>query len=64
MKSLGILSAMFISFGNDRNAEKHRTTGLLARGKRLGSSWAIFRLENVLAQRKLVICPSPNCTLS
>lgn len=64
MKSLGFLAAMFISFSNDRNAEKYRTTGLLSRGKRLGSSWAIFRLENVLAQRKLGICPSPTCTLS
>lgn len=43
---------------------KNGTSGLLARGRHLGSSWAIFRWENMLAQRKLVVCPSPNCALS
>lgn len=51
-------------FRSHRNAGKYRTSNLLGRGRCLGSSRAIFRMENLLAQKKLVMCPPPSCTLS
>lgn len=56
--------SLFISSSHHRSAAKYRTVGLLARRRCLGSSWAIFRMENVLAQRKPIMCPSPGFTLS